>query len=127
MVINTLSRRKTYVDDIVLPANVVQGNGVDIGIEEQSKIDHGEHVAHSLGADAERQDLDGVPDEQTRPGDIVESVVQENHSNDCASIALLLRGIVAFGANCPYDEAKRHASSGDKEERTTADLVNEEA
>ena len=52
----------TYVDDIVLPADVAERNWIDVGVEEERNINHGKHIAHALGANRERQNLDGVAD-----------------------------------------------------------------
>src|SRR5688572_14229047 len=106
---------------------MVQGDWVDVGVEEESNINHGEHVAHTLGTDAKGQDFDSIADKQTGPRDVVESVVQEDHGDDGASVASNLRDIVAFGANCPNNEAHHHATGGDKEERATAEFVDIEA
>lgn len=118
---------RTYIDDVVLPANLVECNRVDIGVEEQRQVHHDEHVAHTLGAEREGQDFYSVADEETGPGEIVASVVEEDHGDDGASVGLNLGGVVALGADCPNDEAQHHSAGGDEEERAATDLVDEEA
>jgi hypothetical protein len=70
--------------------NVVQRNGVHISVEEERDVNHGKHVAHALGTDRVGQNLDGVADKEARPGRVVEGVIQEDHSDDGATIACLL-------------------------------------
>lgn len=107
--------------------DVVKRNGVDVGIKEERNIDKGEHVAHALGADGEGQNLDGVTDQETRPGDVVEGVVEEDHEDDGAPVSLDARGGESLRANGPNHEAAAHASGGDKEERAATKLIDEEA
>jgi hypothetical protein len=57
--------RMTHIDDVVLPSDMLKRNRVHISIEEESDVDKGEHVAHALGADRERKNLDGVTDKKT--------------------------------------------------------------
>jgi hypothetical protein len=70
---------RTYVDDVVLPTDVSKGDRVDIVVEEQSQINHQEHDSNTLGTDMVRKNLDGVTDQETRPGRVVEDVVEEDH------------------------------------------------
>lgn len=120
-------REPDAVDNVVLPGNVVQSNGVDVGVEEQRKVDAGEHVAHGLGTDGVRQNLNSVTDQETRPSDVVEGVVEEDHEDDSATVGLDVGGSEALGENGPDDEGHAHASGGDQEERATTDLVDKEA
>lgn len=115
------------VDDVVLPADVVEGNGVDVGVEEQSEVNASEHVAHGLGADGVGQNFDGVTDEKTRPGDVVERVVEEDHEDDGAAVGLDLSDFESLGEDGPDHKGHAHAGGGDEEERATTDFVDEEA
>jgi hypothetical protein len=107
---NEFEAEPCTVYDVVLPSNVVQGDGVDVGVEKESEIDHGEHIAHTLGTNAIGENLDSVSDQETRPSDVVEGVIQEDHGDDSTSVGLDLGGIITFGANGPNNEADHHAS-----------------
>lgn len=120
---------KTYVDDVVPPSDVVEGDGVDVGVDEEGGVDGEPDDAHALGADVVRQDLDGVADQQAGPGHVVADVVQEDHEDD--GVAHLVVGaalnVEAGGADGPDDEAKHHAEGRAEEELAAANLVDEEA
>lgn len=115
------------VDNVVLPLDGVQSDGVDVGVEEQREVDTSEHVAHGLGTDGVGQNLNGVTDKETGPGNVVECVVEEDHEHDSASVGLDVSGIETLGEDGPDDEGHAHAGGGDEEERATTDLVDEEA
>jgi hypothetical protein len=117
----------TYVDNVVLPRNVVERNGVDVGVEEERNVDHGEHVAHTLGTERIGQNFNGVTNKETRPRHVVESVVQEDHKDDGTSVGLDLGGFEALGENGPDDKGHAHSSGGDEEKRATSELVDEKA
>ena len=114
------------VDNVVLPLDGVQSDGVDVGVEEQRKVDTSEHVAHGLGADGVRQNLDGVTDKETGPGHVVERVVEEDHEHDGASVGLDVGGIETLGEDSPDHKGHAHTSGGDEEERAATNFVNEE-
>jgi hypothetical protein len=54
---------QTYIDDVIFPADILECDRIDIGIEKECDINEYEHVAHSLCAEREGQDLDGVANE----------------------------------------------------------------
>lgn len=115
------------VDNVVLPGDVLERNRVDVLVEEEGDVNHQEHGGHTLGAEAVRQNLSGVTDEKTRPGHVVEDVVDEDHGhNGTAGTAVSVDGVTG-GADGPDDEGSQHTSGGNQEERATADLVNNEA
>ena len=105
---------------------MVECNGVDIGVEEQRNIDASEHVAHALGADGKGQDLNGVANKETGPGNVVEGVVEEDHEDDGASVSLDLGDGEALRQDGPDHKGETHAGGGDEEERATTELVDEE-
>jgi hypothetical protein len=140
-----LDRKPDVVHDVVLPFDVAQSDGVDIliaacvvsvvrlgcealDLQEESNVDHQEHESHALGANAVGQDFGRVTHKKTRPGQVVEAVVEENHGHH--SVCSTLVGIVhavRSRATGPDDENNEHAGGGDKEQWTSADLVDEEA
>lgn len=66
-----------HVQEVILPAQPLERNGVDVLVEDEGQADGETHDGESLGADGERQNLDGVGDQQGGIGDIVEGVVEE--------------------------------------------------
>jgi hypothetical protein len=140
-----LDRKPDVVHDVVLPFDVTQSDRVDIlvaarvvsnvrldcdamDLQEESNVDHQEHESHALGANAVGQDFCRVTHKKTRPGQVVEAVVEENHGHH--SVCSTLVGVVhavRSRATGPDDENNEHAGGGDKEQWTSADLVDEEA
>ena len=118
---------ETYVNNVVFPPNRIKRARVDIRVEEQRNVQHGEHVAHTLGAEGVGQNLDCVADEETGPGQVVEGVVEEDHEDDGAAVGLDVPSIEALGENGPDYKGHAHATGGDEEERATSELVDEEA
>jgi len=121
-----LDSEPAAVDDVVLPLDGVEGDGVDVLVEEEGNVDHEEDDGHALGADVVGQDLDRVADQQAGPGQVVEDVVDEDHGDDtlaCARVALDLRGP---GQRSPDDKGQEHAGGGDEEEGAASDAVDEE-
>lgn len=106
---------------------MIKRNRVDIGVEEQGNINHCKHVAHALGTKGKGQNLDGVTDEETRPGGVVAGIVQEDHGDDGVSVSLDQGDVVALRADSPDDEAQAHSTGGDEEKWTTTDLLDEKA
>lgn len=131
------------VNDVVFPAQVMKSNGVDVGVEEQRKIESKEHQSQTLKivsgyqwktieeaylcTKLVGQDLDSVTYKETRPGTIVEDVVDKDEGN--------LGGGSCFDSSfgepsctyCPDDERSKHASGSQQEEGSTAKFVNHKA
>lgn len=53
------------VDDVVSPLDAAQSDGVDVLVEEESKVDAQEHQSHALGTDVVGQDFDRVTDQES--------------------------------------------------------------
>lgn len=53
------------------------------------KVDAEEHDCQTLGTDLVWQDLSGVADQKTRPGQVVEEIVDVDHADDCFSGSLV--------------------------------------
>jgi hypothetical protein len=143
-----LDRKPDVVHDVVLPFDVTQSDRVDIlvaarvvsvvrvvrldcdafDLQEESNVDHQEHESHALGANAVGQNLCRVTHKKTRPGQVVEAVVEENHGHHgvCSTFVGVVHA-VRGRAPGPDDEHNKHAGGGDEEQWTSADLVDEEA
>lgn len=129
---------------------MVQGNRVDILVEEQSEVDHEEHDGEALGTDVVWEDLDAVADEHARPSHVVEEVIDVDHSvihpcqrtRSCVSFGLVLGGCLpndcigrssgtidreSCRAYRPDTECHQHTGGRDDEELAPANLVHEEA
>lgn len=89
------------VDDVVLPADVGKSDGVGVLVEEESDIDGQEHDGETLGTDRVRENLSGVAYEETRPGQVVEEVVDEDDSDNGLTSRVCLGGGVTTGGNSP--------------------------
>ena len=70
-----LEEQEDTVDDVVLPLDGTEGDGVDVLVEDEGDVDGQVHDDQTLGSDSEGQDLDGVGNEQGGHGQVVEGVV----------------------------------------------------
>lgn len=70
-----LEAEPAAVDDVVLPLDGTESDGVDVLVEDEGDVDGQVHDDQTLGSDSEGQDLDGVGDEQGGHGQVVEGVV----------------------------------------------------
>jgi hypothetical protein len=70
-----LEEQEDTVDDVVLPLDGSEGDGVDVLVKYEGDVDGQVHDDQTLGSDSEGQDLDGVGDEQGGHGQVVEGVV----------------------------------------------------
>jgi hypothetical protein len=114
------------VDDVVLPLDGLEGNGVDVVVEEESEIDAQEHDSHTLGTDVVRQNLNRVSDQETREGDVVEDVVDEDESHDRVCSSVSCSNLEAGRTDSLDNESAHHTSGRDQEKSATADLVDKE-
>jgi hypothetical protein len=83
--IHQLKREPNSVYEVILPLERIERDGVRVLVE----YDRGEntevHERKTLGAQEERQDFDGVGDEEGRVGDCVEAVEDEDKGEDAVS------------------------------------------
>ena len=127
------------VHKVVLPLDTRKRDWVNILVEEQRKIDSKPHAVHALSADVVWQNLHSVSDQQTRPGHVIETVIDEDKGNLAVCGGGVsgswdnLSGRVAQGRlhdcsghGCPDDVGGAHSGGSGEEERTTAKLVNPE-
>ena len=122
-----LDEEPDVVDDVVLPAEGVERDGVDVAVEEEGQVDTQEHDGDALGADAVGQDLDTVADQQSRPGRVVEDVVDEDEGNLGVGGGWDGGLDELGGADGPRAERHEHTAGGEDEERATTEFVNEKA
>lgn len=122
-----LKSQPAVVHNVVLPGDVLDGDWVDVVVEEESAVDEEEHDSETLGTNLEWENLDGVADEETRPGQVVAGIVQVDHSDDGTTSSGVVGGLTTFGADRPCDEADQHTTGGGKEERATSEAVNHES
>ena len=116
----------TYsVDGVELPGRLKTSKaiGVDVLVDGERNLDEEVHDHETLGTDFEGQDLDGVRDEETRPGKRVGNGEDPDHSNDSLTGSLALLGFLLRRANCPDDKGHAHGSSSSDKERATTDFV----
>lgn len=77
-----LEEQEDTVDDVVLPLDGTEGDGVDVLVEDEGDVDGQVHDDQTLGSDSEGQDLDGVGNEQRGHGQVVEGVVLREGEDD---------------------------------------------
>lgn len=107
-------------NDVIVPADVVQRNGIDECQNNQRAID-GDHLdCQALCSQTEGEDLGWVsgetisfitstisanlPKQERRVCDVVVEVIHENEHNDCQSCSMRARGIEDSGAGSPDDK-----------------------
>lgn len=112
------------VDEVVLPLEGLEGDGVGVLIEDDGTHDGEIHDGETLCTDEERQDLDGVRDEERSIGDGVETVEDEDESEERASCSDVLGIFVGSGHGGNDGIGYQHTSGGDDEERTTTGTFN---
>jgi hypothetical protein len=122
-------QRLTYsVYGVELPPGVQvrESERVDVLVDGQGNLDEEVHDHQTLGTNLERQDLDSVGDEQTRPCERVTHREDPDHGDDTFSSGIAAVGLLLRRANCPDDEAQAHSTGGDDEERATTNAINEQ-
>lgn len=110
-----------------MAVEVLKGNGVGVDVEGESGLDGDVHDHETLGTQSVGENLDGVADEETRPGERVhdsEEPDEEDHGLVGTRSALLVPEGRGDG---PEDEGTEHATGGSQESRATAELVDEES
>jgi len=105
---------------------VVERVRVRVDVEGEGGLDGNVHHHQTLGTQPVGQNLDGVADQQTGPGESVhdtEEPDEDDHGNVGTGGALLL---VEGAGQGPEDEGHKHATSRGKEGGTAADSVNQQ-
>lgn len=118
------------VDGVELPLgalpDAVHGDGVDLVVHDEGDVDSNVHDQHALGAELKGQDLDGVGDQETGPGEGVADTVEPEEADD-GDTGALVSGLAVLGAgDGSGHEAEKHTSGGCKEERATTDAVTQQ-
>lgn len=83
-----LNSQPAAVEDVVFPADVLEGNWVNVLIEEEGQVDAEEHDGETLGSDIVRENFGRVSEKETGPGAVVSEIVQEDHGDDSVGGAL---------------------------------------
>lgn len=124
-----MGRTKTYGVDKVEPPGVtlesLEGDGVGVDVEGEGGLDEDVHDHETLGAEAVGENLNGVADEETGPGERVEDAKdpdEEDHGLVGAGGLLL---VVERRGQSPEDESAKHAGGRSQEHGAAADLVDE--
>ena len=109
--VDELEEDPNDVDDIVLPPNIFEGDGVNVLVEDEGEGDDEVEYVEALGTDWVRQDFDGVGDDERGKGNIVETVVEEDEGNDRVSGSFVSVKGVLGGADSLEQEHNEHAGS----------------
>jgi len=104
---------------------LVPGQQVGLVAEGENGLDDNVHDGHTLSTELERQDLEGVGDEQTGETNIVEDAEEpdEGDLRVAGSHVRLARVLVDGTNDGPDEERGAHASGGDQEQGATAEVV----
>jgi hypothetical protein len=111
------------VDEVVLPLEGVEGDGVGVLVENDGTHDGEVHRSQTLGADEERQDLDSVRDEERSIGDGVETVEDEDEREEGTTSTSVLSLFVRSGHGSDDGIRDKHTSGRDDEEWATTSLL----
>ena len=112
------------VVDVELPSEVRETDRVDIASEDGRDLDGKQDERPSLGSHLVGDDLQGVCDDEIRPGQGVESLEDEDASQDesatreAAALDVLLRG------DGPDNEGDEHTGGASDEEEATPEAIN---
>lgn len=96
----------------VLPvpaAALGNGDGVDVVVDGQGDLDGQVHDEDTLGAELVGEDLDGVGDEEARPGEGVGDAVQPDEDDVGVADADDVLGGVLLAGDGGADEEEQHA------------------
>ena len=106
---------------------LVNRNWICLGREGENGLNGDVHDHHTLSAEVERQDFEGIGDEETRETNGVEDTKDPNEYNLADTIAF--RSVVRLvfaGQGSPNREGDDHSSNRKQEERASSDFVNKE-
>jgi len=121
--VDQLEHEPASVDEVVLPLESTESDGVGVLVEDDGTHDGKVHDRETLGTDEVWQDFDGVGDEEGSIGDGVETVEDEDECEEgttsSCSGSLFKRG--GHGGNDGIRD--KHTSGRDDEERATASLL----
>lgn len=73
------------IDDIILPAEILQSNGVDKLVEEAGTLDGSHEKSDSFGADIKGKDLDWIRNSQRVPANIVRRGEEDDTCEDSSA------------------------------------------
>lgn len=116
------------VDEVELPGAVggaeeVEGDGVGVDVEGESALDGQVHDHETLGAELVGEDLDGVADEETGPGERVHDAEDPDEEDHGLVGTGGLLGVPESRADGPEDKGAEHATGGGQEHGAATDLV----
>ena len=113
------------VDDVVAPLDGLEGDGVDVLVEEERAGDAVVEPGEALGAEAEGQDLRGVVGHEAGL-DVVEGAVQEGQDDEGVAEGVVRRDLVPRRHDGPQVEHDGGADGRDEVQRPAAEDVDEE-
>jgi hypothetical protein len=122
----TLEHKNHNVYDVELPTQCFDANGVHILVEDTRQRREHKAKCKTLCANVEGQDLNGIRDRQTRPGNTSSTVEEEDHSQDSRTGTRVASLCIYGAAGGPDAECDEHAYACAEEECATADSIDEE-
>jgi hypothetical protein len=105
---------------------VTKTQRIDVLVDGKRNLDEEVHDHETLGTDLEGQDLDGVGNEESRPGKSVSDRKDPDHGNDTPTGGHTTMLLLLGRADSPDDEAHTHGGGGGDEKRSAAHAVTEE-
>ena len=109
----------------MLHAPLIEGVGIGISVEGERGLNAEVHDHQALGAEPVRENLDGVADKQTGPGERVEDLEDPDEEDHGLVGALGLVLAIETRAKSPEDKGAAHATGGSEESSATANSVDE--
>lgn len=117
--IDELEDEPDGVDEVVLPLEGSEGDGVGVLVEDDGTHDGEVHDRETLGTDEVGQDLDGVGDEKWCVGDGVETVKDEDECEQGTACRSTFGSVVRSRHGRDDCVGDKHTTGGDDEEGAT--------
>ena len=104
----------------------LEGEGVEVGVEEEGDLDGHVEEHEALGADRVGENLDGVADEEAGPAAGVEDAVHPDEEDHAGVGTRGLVLLVEAAGEGPEEESDQHAASGEQEGEAAVDALGEQ-
>jgi len=111
---------------LVPGATLGDGNGVDVVGDGERDLDPKVHDKDTLGAELVGQNLDGVGDQETRPGERVSYTVKPDEKDVDVSNGDLVRLRELLSSDGGADQEDKHTTSGGEEELAPTNTVDQQ-
>jgi len=111
---------------LVPAATLGDGNGVDVVVDGERDLDPQVHDEDTLGTKLVRQNLDGVGNQETGPGERVSYTVKPDEKDVDVSNGDLVRLRVLLSSDGSADQEDKHTTGGEEEELASTNTVDQQ-